>query len=106
MSVPCGNCSVCCRAPDGTEWVLELGQADVIAMRGHGLEVDERDWGYFMPSRDNRCVNVGLLGCTIYAQRPQVCRDYDCRQVRDPPAYIRLAATFARARAGAGDGRD
>jgi hypothetical protein len=52
-------------------------------------DLDERvvRWNYAQPYRiaqreDGYCVHNEAGGCSIYAQRPAVCRAYDCRQDR------------------------
>ena len=50
----CGKCSFCCK-------VLEI--AELAKSAGKLCE---------------HCLNAGSGGCGIYADRPQVCRDYEC----------------------------
>ena len=58
-------------------------------------DLDERvvRWDYGRPyqigrRQDGYCVHnqPGSCGCTVYAQRPAVCRTYDCR--RDPRVWV------------------
>lgn len=56
------------------------------------LEEDRLAWSYRKPyeiarAADHRCVHQDRAtgGCTVYEQRPGVCRTYDCR--RDPRVW-------------------
>jgi Fe-S-cluster containining protein len=42
-----------------------------------GLKSKEEN-GYVVVEIDKNCPFLSDKGCTIYASRPQVCRDYDC----------------------------
>jgi Fe-S-cluster containining protein len=79
--VPCGECVGCCvssyhialRATDG----VALRRAPAQFLRNAAQEGDALAWlGY---RADGRCPMLAERGCTIYADRPQTCRDYDCR---------------------------
>ena len=78
--VPCKGCSACCRAG----YFVHLGPYDDAA-RAHippellfpapGLPGHQ-----ILPvTESGQCPMYGATGCTIYAHRPQTCRDYDCR---------------------------
>jgi Fe-S-cluster containining protein len=79
--VPCGTCSGCCRSsyfihirPDETEALARIPRALVFpapgAPPGHVL------LGY---NERGECPMWIDQACSIYAHRPQTCRDYDCR---------------------------
>ncbi len=79
--VPCGNCVGCCissyyipiRPQDKAALVSIPANLLVVAPgqpSGHAM------LGY---SRDGTCHMLHAGQCSIYSQRPQTCRDYDCR---------------------------
>jgi hypothetical protein len=59
MAVSCGSCQACCRA-------------------GYPIEMDD---GTVLPPRaDGTCPKMIDGACSIYDDRPAVCRNYDCRR--------------------------
>ena len=70
-AVSCDNCeAVCCRLQ-----VLLIGDNDVPEAM-----TEWSDWGQVMQRRDDgwcTALDRTTMRCTIYEQRPQVCRDYD-----------------------------
>jgi Fe-S-cluster containining protein len=79
--VPCGTCTGCCTS----SYHLLIRQADrpAVAALGErwlleapGLEQGEALLGFHA---NGHCPALAPEGCTIYAQRPLTCRDYDCR---------------------------
>ena len=58
VSVPCGECNACCRA---------------------GYAVRTSDGGLLLPQPDGSCSELQCGKCSIYSDRPQTCRYYDCR---------------------------
>ena len=93
-AVPCDGCTECCRGTDRTLYLdavaedlskyktsIENGRP-VLAMKAN------RDCWYLDDKK----------GCTIYEDRPQVCRLFDCRRIVDHPKApwrVRLAAKAA-----------
>ncbi len=81
-SIPCGACTLCCR--NRTAIILHPEKGD-----------DPRDYGTLValqhplqPARtvyrlahkaDGSCIFLGPFGCSIWAKRPVMCRDFDCR---------------------------
>ncbi len=77
--VPCDGCVGCCIS----SYAIPLRPTDKAAlaavpdrylrmpMDGRLARMDYRD--------DGSCPMLEAGGCTIYADRPQTCRDYDCR---------------------------
>lgn len=76
----CGTCTACCKSNPGI--FLHPSDGDVPEnfkytmaynpLRGElGMLVDTTDAG--------DCIYLGSGGCTIYDNRPAVCRSYDCR---------------------------
>ncbi len=80
-AVPCGTCTACCRssmfihiAPEETKTIQRIPRALLFAApgrpKGHLL------MGY---SDKGHCPMLVENKCSIYEDRPQTCRDYDCR---------------------------
>jgi Fe-S-cluster containining protein len=72
--VPCNGCTACCR-----QQIVRLTGGDMQNMAIY----DWRQIGEFrvLNNKPNgECVHLGPGGCTIYEQRPLVCRTYDCRK--------------------------
>lgn len=76
--VPCGDCVGCCvssyhiplRAQDAAA-IERIPQHHLVQSRSGQLHIQYR--------ADGLCPLLGEGSCTIYAYRPQTCRDYDCR---------------------------
>lgn len=79
--VPCGSCSACCRS---SQFIL-VTEADVAAravipaellFAAPGLPSGNHVMGY---DKHGNCPMFIDGGCSIYVDRPQTCRTYDCR---------------------------
>ena len=77
IDVPCGDCRGCCVS--GYPVVLREADAAVAAQvppqhvtLSHGLR-------YMTARPDGTCPMLQAGDCSVYALRPQTCRDYDCR---------------------------
>jgi Fe-S-cluster containining protein len=79
--VPCGDCTGCCTSG----YSIELRPSDKEALervparalyRSHGSS--SANWTV-RPNPDGVCPMLSCGKCSIYAQRPQTCLDYDCR---------------------------
>ena len=70
--IDCDRCEACCCRLE----VILLGDTGVPYRY-----VDENEYGYEVMVRldDGKCVALdrNTMRCTIYAQRPQVCRDFE-----------------------------
>ncbi len=81
VEVPCGECVGCC----SSGYSVQLRPTDTRALAVIPFQwlVDSRAFApgqKTLPSRpDGRCRMLESGGCSIYAQRPQTCLDYDCR---------------------------
>ncbi len=76
--VPCGDCVGCCVS--GYPVVLRAEDARAVAeipLQHIARAVDGRT--LMMALDDGTCPMLRGRGCSIYAVRPQTCRDYDCR---------------------------
>lgn len=80
-NVPCGDCVGCCTS----SWFVPIrpNEARTLAVipvamlrRSRGRTSDNWLLGY---SPDGHCSLFRDNGCSIYADRPQTCRDFDCR---------------------------
>ena len=86
--VPCGGCTACCT---NHEKVLLTNADDPTRYDGHTqwIRLSSDPAGIIRlalrhkPNGD--CVYLGENGCTIYADRPYICRIFDCRE-----AYMRF----------------
>jgi hypothetical protein len=78
--VPCGDCVGCCVSsyPIPLRPRDEVARAQVPEQMLIGAALPGRDWlmGY---RDDGSCPFFAACSCSIYAHRPQTCRDYDCR---------------------------
>lgn len=79
--VPCGSCTGCCTSA----YYVRIRPRDRLAVAGippayfvraEGMPADEALMGW---RQDGTCPALDDGRCTIYAQRPLTCRDYDCR---------------------------
>jgi hypothetical protein len=80
--VPCGDCVGCCVS----SYHIALRTQDRVVLRRvpaqflHQQADADSDTVAWMGFRaDGRCPMLGEDGCSVYADRPQTCRDYDCR---------------------------
>lgn len=68
----CGECSECCKGPHREAEINEPGYITY-----------ERDGKTYLGRKENGdCVYFDGK-CTIYPNRPQICRDFDCRDYID-----------------------
>lgn len=81
MSVPCGDCNACCRAshfvhvhPNETSTIARIPRR--LLLRAPGLPTGHVLLGY---DEKGRCPMLSGDTCSIYDDRPQTCRDFDCR---------------------------
>jgi Fe-S-cluster containining protein len=74
VKVPCGSCTACCRSP---HVLVELDQAE--AERYGGVWSEERTRKVLPKKADGSCVYLIDEKCSIYQDRPLMCRTYDCR---------------------------
>lgn len=83
VSVPCGDCKACCRA--GYFIPVHRQECSTRAVIPARLLVTppahHGDGGYQLISTTRRgyCALLRNGACSIYRERPQACRDYDCR---------------------------
>jgi uncharacterized protein len=79
--VPCGDCRGCCTSsyfihigPDETAALARIPKA--LRFKAPGLPKGHVLMGY---DEKGHCPMFKDNACSIYADRPQTCRDYDCR---------------------------
>jgi hypothetical protein len=78
--VPCGDCTGCCTSG----YSLEVRPTDAKALERmpvgslHRSRGTSANWT-LRPKADGACPMLSCGQCSIYAQRPQTCLDYDCR---------------------------
>jgi Fe-S-cluster containining protein len=79
--VPCGTCTACCTsayfvhvAPDETDTLRCIPPA--LLFPAPGLPPGHMVLGH---DEDGRCPLLKAGACSIYAHRPRICREYDCR---------------------------
>jgi hypothetical protein len=81
MDVPCGDCTGCCTSG----YSIQLRPGETAALARIPAEALARPPGFprdhaTLPALpDGTCPMLRGGRCTIYAQRPQTCLDYDCR---------------------------
>ena len=79
--VPCGDCTGCCTS----SYSIELRPTDTAALERVPTQSLFRSRGSVAgnwtvrPNTDGTCPMLSCGKCSIYAQRPQTCLDYDCR---------------------------
>jgi Fe-S-cluster containining protein len=95
MEVPCGECRGCCTSslfvqirPEESGTLAVIPKR--LLVRAPGQPPGHKLLGFV---EDGSCPMFKDRSCSIYAQRPRTCRDYDCR-------------IFAAAGIDAGDGKD
>ncbi len=81
MDVPCGDCSACCRSAQFVHVRADERRAlsvipAALLVPAPGTASGERVLGF---DAHGNCPMMSDDGCTIYAERPQTCRSYDCR---------------------------
>jgi hypothetical protein len=73
--VPCGNCSACCYYAG-----IPVDKKRDRRRLPYLLTERNADGELVLQQRaDGACVHLGEQGCTVYEQRPAVCRSFDCR---------------------------
>jgi len=79
--VPCGDCTACCTSsyfihirPDETAALARI--PDEYLVEAPGMPSGHVVMGY---GENGHCLMLVGGACTIYDDRPQTCRDYDCR---------------------------
>lgn len=76
--VPCAGCVGCCVSG----YVIALRPWDRVALEkvpDSSLQLRPGISARMLPREDGTCPMQHCGRCTIYADRPQTCRDYDCR---------------------------
>jgi uncharacterized protein len=81
VDVPCGSCTACCTAayfihvrPDETRTLARIPKA--LLFPAPGMPKGHVVMGY---DANGHCPMLVGNACSIYADRPQTCRTYDCR---------------------------
>ena len=98
--VPCGACTACCHYP--TVIVDEKRGRKRLAR----LRTERSPDGELVLQRrsDGACVHLGTQGCTVYEQRPAVCRTFDCRIFAAMRLVERCGAPITKRRIGSSPG--
>lgn len=80
-SVPCGECTACCRSslfvhvgPEETDTLARIPKG--LLFPAPGRPEGHKVLGY---DEEGRCPMLVDEGCSIYEHRPRACREYDCR---------------------------
>ncbi len=71
--VPCNGCTGCCRSNLNVRLYPQEG--------GEGLDLrtDPEGYRWLRKNTDGSCIHLVDNRCSVYAQRPVVCRAFDCR---------------------------
>ena len=72
--VPCNGCTACCR-----QQVVLLSMEDEPNMAAYDYR-HVGDLRVLNNKPNGDCTHLGPEGCTIYENRPFICRTYDCRK--------------------------
>jgi Fe-S-cluster containining protein len=79
--VPCGDCTGCCTS----SYSIQVRPTDAAALERipakslfRARQSAAGNWTV-RPNPDGSCPMLSCGKCTIYAERPQTCLDYDCR---------------------------
>ena len=79
--VPCGDCVGCCvssyHIPLRANDAQVAAQVPPALLQVTGPAEAPQQWMAY--GADGHCPMLRNRQCTVYAQRPQTCRDYDCR---------------------------
>jgi uncharacterized protein len=76
--VPCGDCVGCCTS----SYPVPIRPQDTLAVAtipARFLATAHNGQTMMVAPSDGTCPMLSAGKCSIYAQRPQTCRDYDCR---------------------------
>jgi hypothetical protein len=94
-STPCGSCVACCSGPG---WGLRLDPDDD-PERYTTVIRDGHDWVVPSPVHGG-CLYLVDGRCSIYDERPNVCRRYDCADYdeRTLKPHLRVAAGLRKQR--------
>ncbi len=94
VTVPCGDCTACCRSFDAVP--LTAGFDDPAAYRTRATD----NGPVLDVQSDGSCSHLVDGRCEVYARRPLTCRTFDCRMYLLPvvelDAAIRPVADAAR----------
>ena len=73
--VPCNECNICCK-----HFNVTLGPDEVTRFHQKFLMYDTNlQTVRFRRLKDGSCINLIDGKCSIYEERPRICREYDCR---------------------------
>lgn len=81
--VPCGSCRACCSGPNH---MTELGPMDDprnYKIRAVVSKITGKQTIALQNDDQGNCIYLKAEGCSIYSERPAVCRLYDCRVMPD-----------------------
>ena len=73
MAVPCNGCTACCRDPT---LYVRVTEEEAKRLKTHLSSTGEK---HLDKKGDGECVYLIDNRCSIYADRPSVCRTFDCR---------------------------
>ena len=84
-SVPCGACQACCRNGDTIAMQPEdaerLARIPPALLRDVADLLSGRQTQALRHQADGSCAALAESGCSIYKDRPAICRAFDCRVV-------------------------
>lgn len=91
VEVPCNGCVRCCindlvrilKHEDASKWKTET----------HPL----KPWSKMLAhKKDGSCYYLGDAGCIIHDDRPQMCREMDCRVIAEHVSYTQVRKSLVR----------
>lgn len=74
-SLVCGSCTACCYAPP----FLDDGERTPFPTTRDWNQMKQVWQKRLLASPDGTCSHLTPEGCSIYSDRPNVCRRFDCR---------------------------
>ena len=94
--VPCNGCTACCRA-EFIQLHPECGDDISKYITEPAINPFTREPVLMLKHKPNNgaCIYLGETGCTIHAERPYICRSFDCRLL-----FLRATAKEQREKKG------
>lgn len=74
--VTCGKCNECCKG-----WNYEITVRPKLTKKEIKSKLYKHRYGKLDIGPDGNCFHMVDDKCTIYEDRPQICKDFDCRDL-------------------------
>lgn len=73
IDTPCGTCTLCCR----NNRIILIGEEELRKFPEHGTPF--KDCAQLDHKPNGECVYLDVTGCRVHADKPEMCRVFDCR---------------------------